>query len=203
MKVLEAPVDKDVKVVSIGNSINSATGQEFAPFISADDKSLYFTGRYRKDSLGGEDIYVSRKDAKGRWGKAHIISEINTERGNESLEAISADGTTMLLFKNGFIYSSEKTADGWSMPVKLSDNINISTWQADVMITSDGQAMLFAAVSKIKSEVVASTNIFVSVLDSKGNWGKPIDLGPVINTPGTVSRTERPSARFLALGAFR
>ena len=185
MKILEAPVDKDVKVVSIGNSINSATGQEFAPFISADDKSLYFTGRYRKDSLGGEDIYVSRKDAKGRWGKAHIISEINTERGNESLEAISADGTTMLLFKNGFIYSSEKTADGWSMPVKLSDNINISTWQADVMITSDGQAMLFAAVSKIKSEVVASTNIFVSVLDSKGNWGKPIDLGPVINTPGT------------------
>ncbi len=184
-KILEAPVETDVKVVSIGNSINTETGQEYVPIITADDKSLYFCGQHRNDSLGGEDIYVSEKDAKGRWGKAHLLSGINTELGNEAALSVSADGITMLLFKNGFIYSSEKTADGWSEPMELSNNINICRWQSDAMITSDGQAMLFAAESKIKSEVVASRNIFVSVLDSKGNWGKPIDLGPVINTPGS------------------
>jgi len=179
-KTLEAPVEKDIKVTSIGEAINSTNGNEYCPIITADDKSLYFCGRFRQDSLGNEDIYVSEKDAKGRWGKAHIISEINTEGGNEAATSISADGTTLLIFKNGDLYSSEKTADGWADPQKLPNSINFGQWQSDAMVTSDGRAMVFAATKTEKAEA----NIFVSVLDENGNWGNPIDLGPMINTPG-------------------
>ena len=51
------------------------------------------------------------------------------------------------------------------------------------MITSDGKAMLFAATKQISSELRPSTNIFVSLLNEKGEWGEPIDLGATINTP--------------------
>ncbi|MBO7132918.1 MAG: OmpA family protein [Bacteroidales bacterium] len=192
VKTLEAPAEKDVKIISIGNLINNTKGEEYSPCITADDRTLYFCGQHREDNLGGEDIYVSEKDAKGRWGEARLLSGINTVSGNEAPVSISADGTTMLLFKSGLLYSSEKTIDGWSEPKKLSSNINICRWQADAMITSDGQAMLFAATRQSKSEVEnpgVTSNIFVSLLDKNGNWGKAIDLGPMINTPGTEDRS--------------
>ncbi|MBQ6277495.1 MAG: OmpA family protein [Bacteroidales bacterium] len=187
VKTLEAPAEKDVKIISVGNLINNTKSREYDPCITADDRTMYFCGRHREDSLGGEDIYVSEKDTNGRWGKAHLLSGINTVSGNEAPASISADGTTMLLFMSGFLYSSEKTADGWSEPKKLSNNINICRWQSDAMITSDGQAMLFAANHQSKSEVEnpgLTSNIFVSLLDKNGNWGKAIDLGSMINTPG-------------------
>lgn len=192
VKTLEAPAEKDVKIISIGNLINNTKGEEYSPCITADDRTLYFCGQNREDNLGGEDIYVSEKDANGRWGDARLLSGINTVSGNEAPVSISADGTTMLLFKSGLLYSSEKTADGWSEPKKLSSNINICRWQADAMITSDGRAMLFAAHRQSKSEVEnpgVTANIFVSLLDKNGNWGKAFDLGPMINTPGTDDRS--------------
>ncbi|MBR3946227.1 MAG: OmpA family protein [Bacteroidales bacterium] len=192
VKTLEAPTEKDVKIISIGNLINNTKGEEYAPCITADERTLYFCGQHREDNLGGEDIYVSEKDANRQWGEARLLSEINTVSGNEAPVSISADGTIMLLFKSGLLYSSEKTADGWSEPKQLSNNINICKWQADAMITSDGQAMLFAANRQSKSEVEnygLTANIFVSLLDKNGNWGKAIDLGPMINTPGTEDRS--------------
>ena len=201
-ETLETPVEKDIKVVNIGNAINTPTGREYDPVISADEMTLYFCAQNREDNLGFEDIYVSERDKNMRWGKAHPIKELCREQGNDAPVSISADGTTMLLFMNvpdfsrpnlkgghvwadvGFLFSSEKTTDGWSEAEELSRNINIGDWQADAVISSDGRAMIFATESKSKSELKASTNIFVSVLDKDGNWGKPISLGPVINTPG-------------------
>ena len=52
------------------------------------------------------------------------------------------------------------------------------------MITSDGRAMLFSALKQVDNEVSPSVNIFVSLMDDNGNWGEPIDLGAMINTPG-------------------
>ncbi|MBR6068451.1 MAG: OmpA family protein [Bacteroidales bacterium] len=204
VKMLEAPAEKDIKVTNIGNAVNTLDGHEYSPVISADDKTLYFTACVRDDNVGGEDIFVSERDAKGRWGKAHIISELCNEQVNEGVVAISADGNTLLLFKEtldfsrpnssgfgplwptvGFLFSTEKTAEGWSEPKELSRNINMGDWQGDASVSSDGRAFLFASESKSKSELEMSTNIFVSLLDKNGNWGKAIDLGPRINTPGT------------------
>lgn len=150
----------------------------------ADGNALYFTGKYRDDNMGREDIFVSRKDKKGNWQKAELVPDVNTYYGNESPEAVSTDGTLMIYFKNGQLVISEKTATGWSDPVYLPKEINCSDWQADAMITSDGNAMFFAAKKKIDSELKESINIFVSELNEEGEWSEPIDIGPVINTPG-------------------
>ena len=187
LNVLEAPLDKSIKINNFGPSINTKDGDEYSPVISADGKTLLFCGKNRTDNIGGEDIYISTKRG-GVWGKAKLFSDVNTW-GNEAPEALSADGTRLIMFKNGNQCITNKTGSGWEYPEKMPSNINIDTWQADAMISSDGRAILFCSAHKTSHEldkpanVYEASNIYVSLLDENGEWGEPIDLGPTINTP--------------------
>src|SRR5574344_259952 len=126
--------EKSINITPFPKTINSKDGNEYAIAVSADDKSIYFCGRDRKDNIGGEDIFYSQKTKNG-WSNAKEISDLNTSSWNEAPENISVDGTKMILFKSGQLCESNKTADGWSEPEFFSGNINISDWQADAMIT--------------------------------------------------------------------
>lgn len=181
LSVLTTPIDKTIKVNNFGANINTK-GDEYSSALSGDEKTLLFCGRYRKDNLGGEDIFMSTK-RNGVWTKAKLISGINTSYGNEAPMALSSDGTKMILFKTGSLTMSHKTATCWSEPENFPENINIDSWQCDAMMTSDGRAIIFVSRHKTDHELSPSENIFVSLLDENGEWGKPIDLGPTINTP--------------------
>ena len=181
ISVLEAPVDKSVKVSSLGSNVNSSKGSEYAPAISADNKYLLFCASGRKDNLGSEDIFISKK-VNGVWGKAKLFPQVNSVAGNESPKSLSADGTKLMLFKSGRLCVSHKDGSGWSEPEELPKNINIDDWQSDAMISSDGRAIIFASSKKSPHEVGSSVNIYVSLLDENGDWSAPIDVGPTINT---------------------
>ena len=77
---------------NMGPEINSA-GDELAPFIHADNQTLYYTS----DGLpgyGGSDLYVIRKDKTGKWKAPENLGyPINTIENEGSL-AVSADGLT-------------------------------------------------------------------------------------------------------------
>jgi outer membrane protein OmpA-like peptidoglycan-associated protein/tetratricopeptide (TPR) repeat protein len=78
--------------INMGAGINSA-GDEQAPFIHADNQTLYYTS----DGLpgyGGSDLFVIRKKLNGEWGKPENLgAPINTIENEGSL-AVSADGLT-------------------------------------------------------------------------------------------------------------
>lgn len=78
--------------VNMGPDINSA-GDEQAPFIHADNQTLYYTS----DGLpgyGGSDLFVIRKTLNGEWGKPENLGyPINTIENEGSL-AVSANGLT-------------------------------------------------------------------------------------------------------------
>ncbi|SJZ38440.1 OmpA family protein [Sediminibacterium ginsengisoli] len=80
------------EAVNMGPDINSA-GDDFAPFIHADNQTLY----YHSDGLpgyGGSDLFLVRKDLSGKWGKPENLGyPINTIENEGSL-AVSADGLT-------------------------------------------------------------------------------------------------------------
>ncbi|TAG13564.1 MAG: flagellar motor protein MotB [Sphingobacteriia bacterium] len=77
---------------NLGNRINSA-GDDQAPFIHADNQTMYFTS----DGLtgyGGADLFILRKNSKGEWGDpVNLGYPINTIENEGSL-AVSADGLT-------------------------------------------------------------------------------------------------------------
>ena len=86
------PSGKWGPAVNMGDSINTA-GEELAPFIHADNQTLYFNS----DGLQGygkEDIFVSRKDINGNWTKAENLGYPINTIDNEGSIAISSDGVT-------------------------------------------------------------------------------------------------------------
>ncbi len=77
---------------NLGPSVNTA-GEERSPFIHADNQTLYFTSN-GQPGYGGDDLFLVRKEAKGKWSAAHNLGyPINTIENEGSL-VITADGST-------------------------------------------------------------------------------------------------------------
>lgn len=196
LAILSAPYDNNVIVRSIPGQINTPTGGEYAPIITADNKHLYFCGSKRADNLGNEDIFISDNE-NGEWGKPRLVRELCSPQYNEAVISISNDGTQMIYFREGIIYYTEKTFGGWSQGVSVSDYINSGEWTGDAWITGDGKALIFAAVRAEGMNYYTERNanlgvyhgaihhqsdLYVSVKQPNGAWGKPKSLGPTINT---------------------
>lgn len=166
-------------------TVNTPQGEEYGPTLTTDDNTLYFVGLNREDGSASEDVYVSYRDRRtGDWGKARRIQELSDPYRNEAPTSVSGDGKTMLLFVEGKICFSVRSARGWTAPRPLPSHLLLGNWQADAMITADGSALLFAANYAAEKEVQPSLNIFVSERDEQGRWGTPYSIGPVINTAG-------------------
>ena len=77
---------------NLGDTINTP-GEEMAPFIHQDNQTLYFASNYHL-GLGGFDIFISRRDSAGRWGKPENLGyPINTWRDEFGL-IVNAEGNT-------------------------------------------------------------------------------------------------------------
>ena len=192
-QILSRQFDYSVVPQKLPDDINTDEGNEYAPQLSGDGNTLLFCGRNRLDSISGEDVYEAKR-VNGVWQSAHPVTELCTD-GNDSPDFLSVDGNSLIMFRGGKLYISQKTAEGWGAAEILSANINFCAWQSDPCITSDGRAMLFAARSVTERELAVKdwtvlrshesferTNIYVSLLLDDGTWGVPVDLGPTINT---------------------
>ncbi len=78
--------------VNMGATINTK-GDELAPFIHADNNTLYYTSN-GLPGYGGTDIYVARKDTSDAWGVPENLGyPINTIENEGSL-FVASDGVT-------------------------------------------------------------------------------------------------------------
>lgn len=183
LRILREAKDDDLVAEAFPAEINTPNN-EYSPVMTADEKTLYFVSTGRKENLGLEDIFYSTRLPDGSWTPSVLVPGLNTPDFNEAMQTVSADGTKLIFFRSGTLYNTTKQADGWEEPKPLPSTINMATWQSDATITSDGRALLFSADKQVENELKPSVNIFVSLLDEDGEWGEPIDLGPMINTPG-------------------
>ncbi len=174
-------------------SINTESGEEYSPVISGDSKSLFFCGYNRMDNIGGEDVYVSRKE-NTEWGAPEVLEGLSNEVSNDAIMAVSTDGSKAVLFHNGKLAYSEKFLEGWSELAYFPDNINNCSWNGDAMISSDGNALIFSSVREqdgngidfSHNEFYHATQAYFSDLyvsiQSENGWSNPINLGNAINT---------------------
>ena len=88
------------KARRMGAPINTS-GNEKSPFIHSDSHTLYFSST-GLPGLGGYDIFMSRMDSTGRWGKpVNLGYPINTE-DDEVGFFVSTDGKTGYFSSNRF-----------------------------------------------------------------------------------------------------
>lgn len=137
---------------SVGAGVNDPNRWESQPCISPDGKTLYFVSI--RDSLNPtSDIYFSKKDTDGKWGKMKSIgSPINTA-GSEKTPFIHPDNKTfyfssdMLPGLGGYdIFMCKQSADGaWSTPVNLGYPINTDADELGFFVSTDGKRGYFAS----------------------------------------------------------
>jgi outer membrane protein OmpA-like peptidoglycan-associated protein/tetratricopeptide (TPR) repeat protein len=79
--------------VNAGPMVNTP-GNETTPYISADNKTLFFASDWWP-GLGGTDLFVSRRKANNSWSRAENLGyPINTAHDEKS-EFVSLDGKTL------------------------------------------------------------------------------------------------------------
>jgi hypothetical protein len=199
LKQLLTAKEPSIRKLAMGGGVNSSS-PEYTPLISVDDKSIYFC-RLNKSASGTatEDIFVaSFKDYE--WQMAEALSDLNSPTKNEGILAISPDEQEIIIFdgntRNGDLLLSSYSKDGWSKPKPLPNTINTSSWDADAMISSNGNAFLYVSERKevldrkqegdingFHGSNTGNRDIFVSLKSAQGTWQTPINLGDVINTP--------------------
>lgn len=160
------------------------TNNEGGPSISIDNQHLYFT----VNRNGNFDLYYSDY-IKDQWGPiTNLGLQVNDSVQWDSQPSISSDNKTLYfasyrdsVFGTSDIFVTKKKNGTWSAPEKLSSAINTNGNEKAPFIHPDNQTLYFSSDSL---PGMGGFDIFFSKKDSKGNWGKPVNLGYPINTDG-------------------
>ncbi len=182
---------KRIFVDNLGENINSPY-PEYSAYISADESMMLLTAR-RENTTGGktdendkwpfEDLYQTFK-VNGKWTKAKNLGEVINTADHDASSGLSGDGSTMFIFKykekdGGDIYSSNLLGETWTKPEHLNKNVNSKRHESSVSLSYDGKRLYFVSD---RDGTIGDRDIYYSDKDPKGEWGKAVNAGPILNT---------------------
>ena len=186
--VSEFKDDRWQEAQPLGESINTLEFNEGAHNISPSGKYLFFTSCDRPNSIGGCDIYFSKKNGAD-WEPGKNLGPVINTRYKETQPCLSGDGRTLFFVSNkpggfgaGDIYETHLGDDGkWSEPKNLGPEINTEQEEERPFIHPDGYTLYFTSRGH---EGMGGADLYMSRKQADGSWGKAINLGYPINTPG-------------------
>lgn len=167
---------------NLGDSINS-TALEYFPSLTIDGSKMIFTRRINSD----EDFYES-EFINGQWSKAKPVGgKINTNF-NEGAQNISQDGEWLIFTGCNYpegqgscdLYIAYKTKNGgWTEPENMGPVINTDYWESSPSLSPDKKDLYF---SSSRGGGYGGRDIWVTHKLPSGKWGRPVNLGPEVNT---------------------
>jgi hypothetical protein len=149
----------------------------YNPLISADGKTFVYMV-----SLKFYDAVMYSRLIDGKWTAPVNISPDLQADGEVFISCLSADGKQLFLSINdnfnSDIYSSSFNGDSWTKIVKLNKNINSKYWESHGFISEKGDQLIFASD---RPGGFGGLDLYISNKVA-GDWGPPVNMGPVINT---------------------
>ena len=108
---------------------------------------------------------------------------------NEGAQTLSSNGSYMFFtacdrpggLGSCDIYFSSLNGGKWTEPVNLRSPVNSPSWESQPSISADGKTLFFSSSRPGGS---GGKDIWLSRLNEKNLWTKPVNLGNVINTDG-------------------
>ncbi len=141
---------------SLGKNINGKDSHEPSACYSPDGNLIYFVSD-KPGGFGDHDIYISRKDEKGKWGEAkNIGNTINTQYSEEGVY-MHPDGKTLYFSSQGHnsmggydIFKSvhNEENDTWSTPVNIGYPVNTTGDDVFFVISASGRRGYYTSVSE-------------------------------------------------------
>jgi hypothetical protein len=188
----------DVTVSNLGDNINSKFDDK-NPCITADGSKLVFTTR-RPESTNSEvdtegdgkyfeNIYIASIDSSSRsFKKAEPVSGSINTKAHDACTSISPDGKQIFIYYNdlsskekrgGNIFVSKVNQGKWRSPESLGKPINSSYWEGGACVSPDGKKYFFTSE---RPGGFGRSDIWMVEKTGKTEWGKPVNLGPEINS---------------------
>ena len=185
----------NVYLKNVGNVVNNEY-PDYAPVISLDGTSLYYTSRrpwdngktevYRDPAINQypEDVYVSYMNLDSSW-TAPLRLDFCIPKRNEATIAVSTDERRIYLYEDstgsGDIYYTDFYASKFNAIEMVTDkDINSKFWETHCMISHDKSRMFFASD---RPGGYGGLDIYMSRRKNNGTWGDPVNLGAKVNTP--------------------
>lgn len=155
---------------------------DFGTSLSNHGRILFFTS----ERDGYQKIYVCERTSGGWSEPVELNDFINSGKQNGTI-GITPDGQYMIFasykhYIKGFgrtdLYSAHKSNGIWSDIQNLGEIINSEYWDSQPFLSSDGNTLFFVSD---RPGGYGGTDIYMSKWTGR-NWGKPLNLGPTINT---------------------
>lgn len=163
---------------NLGKPVNTE-GSNFNAVFSADHKTMLYTSPGRQ---GYEIFYSTFGDTA--WSTPKNITSVLATGKFMTTSDLSDDGKTLLLSLddpvNADLYVSRFEKNRWTKVEPLNKEINSKSSETYGSFSHDGKTLYFTSNRK---GGLGDMDIYKSELDSKGEWGKPVNLGPGINSP--------------------
>ncbi len=194
-------------------SFSDSSADDYYPSFSADGKTLFFSSRRRVpdnySQSGDMRIWQVERKLNGWYTPTPIDTSIS--KGHEFAHSVDANGT--LYFSSGFFSEALNGKSGWSIyrsdninghyskPIRLPYNINSMGYEDGPFIAPDGSFLIFESD---RPEGLGNTDLYISFKGKAGDWGRPINMGPQINT-SFAERFARlsPDDKYLFFGSSR
>ena len=180
----------DYEVNRLNTEVNSSDN-DYAPTLSNDGNTLYFTSYRSEGAIGEADLFsVSRSGLN--WNRLFNSGSPMNTKGNDGSIAISGDGSFAT-------FASEKRRDKvGDMDIYLAvlnngrftdvqnagEPVNSKAWESQPTMTSDGETLYFASD---RDGGYGGTDIWMATKVGETQnglpmWGNPVNLGSSVNT---------------------
>jgi outer membrane protein OmpA-like peptidoglycan-associated protein len=147
---------------------------------------------YKNNGLPFLGIVKAPLKNPGEIGTQSIFSSaLFKENANDGTPAFTKDGSTVVFARGNTgkskdpspdvdLYMSKKTGNAWSEPERLSISDSLA-WDGSPSFSADERTLYF---SSNRRGGKGGVDLYRVPIDNSGRFGRPINLGSTINTPG-------------------
>lgn len=189
IEMVNSPVN--VTYQNLGPEINS-DAPDMNAFVTSDETLLVFTTK-RSGNVGNwldyDGFYTSdimfSNSRHGIWQKPkRLPNSINTSFVEESV-SLSPDGSYLFVYLDNYtaagdVYMAVKSGRSFGRLEPLGANINTRNLETSACIAPNKKIIFFAASLP---DSYGGLDIYYSSKLPNGEWGAPVNLGNMINTP--------------------
>lgn len=179
------------EVVHLDYRINTEF-EEREPIFSPDGRTMYFWRRESPVNIGGfydpGDIWMSRRDSRGVWQEAVNLGRPINGTGHDFVWQVSQNHDTLWINQNppgvndiDPAYVVRQWDGNWSAPQRVNvRDISYKGQYKDFFLTSERIMLL----PNTDPSGFGGSDLFVAFPLNDTAWGRPMNLGSMINTSG-------------------
>lgn len=177
----------------------SSADDELLPFFTPDGSQCYFlryTTAHAPTTIHNRELETKelklfsarRRDTV--FQPARMLPAPFNQGDPEGSMSLTADNRELFYsvirrfrgYNNSDIYHTRHDGKQWQPIANLGDSVNgPDCWDSQPSVTADGNTLYFASNRK---GGVGGTDIWRCRRKADGSWGRPVNLGTAVNTPG-------------------